>query len=64
MAKFKTVTVIISDDGSVEFNQEGYSGKECQGDIADLINAIGEEKKVTKKPEFYKDNKVQVRQRF
>jgi hypothetical protein len=64
MAGFRTVTVLISDDGTVEFDQIGYKGKECQGDIQDLISAIGDEKKVSKKPEYYKDNKVQVKQRF
>jgi len=61
---FKTVKVLINDDGTVEFDQIGYKGKECQNDIADLINAMGEEKKVTKKPEYYKDEKVQIHQRF
>ena len=64
MANFRTVKVLINDDGTMEFDQIGYSGKECQGDIQDLINSIGDKKKVTRKPEYYKDNKVQVRQRF
>jgi len=64
MSGFKTVTVLISEDGTIEFDQQGYKGKECSGDIADLIKAIGDEKKVVKKPEYYKDNKVQIRQRF
>ena len=64
MAVPKTVTVLINDDGTMEFDQIGYKGKECQGDIQDLVDAMGEEKKVTRKPEYYKDNKVQVKQRF
>ena len=61
---FKTVTILISDDGTASFDQAGYKGKECKGDIQDLIASIGDEKKVTKKPEYYKDNKVQIKQRF
>ena len=64
MAGYRTIKVLINDDGTVEFDQIGYSGKECQGDIQDLINAIGEEKKVTKKAEYYKDQKVRVKQRW
>jgi hypothetical protein len=64
MAGFKTIKVLINDDGTVEFDQIGYTGKECKGEIDDLIAAIGDEKKVTKKAEFYKDQKVSVRQRF
>ena len=64
MAGFKTIKVLINDDGTIEFDQIGYKGKECENDIQDLINAMGEEKKVTRKPEYYKDNKVQVKQRF
>ena len=62
MANLRTVKVLIKDDGTVEFDQIGYKGKECQGDIQDLINAIGDEKKTTKKPEYYKDNEVHIRQ--
>jgi len=61
---FKTVKVLISGDGTVEFDQVGYKGKECQNDIDDLINAMGEEKKVLRKPEYYKDENVQVKNRF
>ena len=64
MAGSRTVTVLINEDGTVEFDQIGYKGKECSGDIQDLINEIGDEKKVTRKPEYYKDNKVQIKQRF
>jgi hypothetical protein len=64
MAGFKTVKVLINDDGTIEFDQIGYKGKDCQNDIQDLINAMGDEKKLIQKPEYYKDEKVQVKQRF
>ena len=64
MAGFKTVTVLINDDGTMEFDQIGWEGKKCEGELQELIDAMGEEKKVTRKPEYYKDQKVQVQQRF
>ncbi len=65
MAGFKTITVLINDDGTIEFDQVGYKGKECNNqDIQDLINAMGKEKKVTRKPEYYKKEQVQIQQRF
>ena len=64
MAKFKTIKVLINDDGTVEFDQIGYQGKECSGDIKDLLAAIGDEKKTLKKAEYYKDQKVTIKQRF
>jgi hypothetical protein len=60
----KTVKVLINDDGTVEFDQVGYRGKKCSGDIKDLIAAIGDEKKTTRKQEYYKDQEVTVKQRF
>jgi len=60
----KTIKVLINGDGTVEFDQVGWSGKECNGSIKSLIDSLGKEKQVTKKPEFYKDNKVQVRQKW
>ena len=58
----KIIKVLINDDGTVEFDQIGWTGKQCSGDIKDLISAIGKEKKVTKKQEYYKDNAVRIQQ--
>lgn len=60
----RTIKILINEDGTVEIDQIGWQGKECSGDIQDLINALGEEKKVIKKQEYYKDNKAQVQQRW
>jgi hypothetical protein len=64
MATSKTVTVLIGEDGTLEFDMAGYKGKECQGEIKDLISQLGNEKKTTKKVEYYKDNKIHIEQRF
>jgi hypothetical protein len=58
----RTVKVLINEDGTVEFDQIGWNGKACSGDIKDLIEAIGKEKKVTKKQEYYKGQEVHVKQ--
>ena len=60
----KDIIVLINPDGTVEFDQIGWTGKKCSGEIKDLINAIGKEIKVTKKQEYYKDNEVHIQQRF
>jgi len=60
----KTIKVLINEDGTVEFDQIGWTGKQCSGEIKDLINAIGKETKVTKKQEYYKDNEIHIQQRF
>jgi len=58
----KTIKVLINEDGTVEFDQIGWTGKQCSGEIKDLINAIGEETKNTKKQEYYKENEVRIQQ--
>jgi len=61
----KIVKILIDDEGSVEVDQVGYKGKSCQGEVADLINALGEEKKTIKKPEYHKGTPVKnYEQRF
>jgi hypothetical protein len=58
----KIIKVLINDDGTVEFDQIGWTGKQCSGDIKDLISALGKEKSVTKKQEYYKDNQARIQQ--
>ena len=58
----KTVKILINEDGTVEFDQIGWKGKQCSGEVDDIINAIGSKKEVTKKKEYYKDTKVRIQQ--
>jgi len=60
----KIVKVLINEDGTVEFDQIGWTGKKCSGEIKELINAIGKEKKVSKKQEYYNDNEVHIQQQW
>lgn len=64
MAEYKIIKILINDDGTAEFDQIGWEGASCSGDIDDLINAIGEDKKVTKKQDYYKDQQVNVQNRW
>ena len=58
----KIVKVLINEDGTVEFDQIGWNGKTCSGEIKNLIDAIGKEKEVIKKKEYYKNAKVHIQQ--
>lgn len=64
MADYRTIKILINDDGTVEIDQIGYQGQECHGDVNDLIKAIGKETKTVKKPEYYRDAKVQIKQKW
>lgn len=58
----KEIEIILKPDGSVDFDQMGYKGKECHGDIDDLIKMIGEEKKNTKKKEYKQKKSININQ--
>jgi len=58
----KIVKVLINADGTVEFDQIGWTGKKCSGEIKNLITAIGKETDVTKKQEYYQENEIHIQQ--
>jgi len=58
----KIIKILINEDGTVEFDQIGWQGKSCSGEIDDLIKAVGKEKKNIKKQEYYKGNEVHIKQ--
>ena len=56
----KEVEIIIDkESGEIQIDQIGYRGHECSGDILDLVNALGNKKRVQRKREYY-DNKVRI----
>ena len=66
MAKFKTIKIVLGggEDGSeIEVEAIGFKGKGCAEATKEIIAFLGDDKKVTKKPEYHKDEKVQIRQR-
>lgn len=58
----KEIEIIIGKDGKVSLDQKGWNGKDCHGDIDEIIKALGKEVKTNKKAEFYKTKKVQINQ--
>lgn len=50
---FKEIELTFNPDGTVEIDQIGWEGQACDGAIKDLIEKLGIEKEVTKKPEHY-----------
>ena len=59
----KIIDITIKPDGTIDFDQLGYDGKGCQGDIDEIIREIGKVKSVKRKKEFYKTEKVKIKQR-
>ncbi len=62
MAKGREIEFTIKPDGEVEVDQIGYEGKNCVNDVKEILSALGREKSVKRKKEFYRDGKVQVSQ--
>ena len=61
--KEKSIDIIIKPDGTMDFDQIGYEGKICSGDIDELIKQLGTKIKTTKKQEYYKQQKVKLNQK-
>lgn len=49
----KKLEITIKKDGKVEFNQEGYPGNECQGDIDNILTALGQVTETKDKDNIY-----------
>lgn len=64
MGESRTIKCTINEDGTIEIDQIGWSGKECGKDVESFIKALGKEVQNTKKPEYYKENKVSVKQKW
>ena len=63
MAASKEIEIIINEDGTVELEQKGWSGKQCEGAIDDIIRAIGREVKSSRNKDWYKKQRIDVHQR-
>lgn len=60
--KAREIEFTIKKDGEVEVDQKGYQGKECSGDIQEILNKLGKEKKSIKKKEYHKVENVRINQ--
>jgi len=58
----KEVEFTIKPDGVVEVDQKGYEGKQCVNDVQEILSALGKEKKIVRKKEYYKDQKQGISQ--
>jgi len=63
MAK-KEIHISINPDGTVELDQQGWDGKDCDGAIDDLIKSLGKEITNKKKKEWYRKAKIQQKQKW
>ena len=59
--KEKEIEITIKKDGTIEFDQQGFEGKGCDGAINDLLEAVGKAISSQKKAEYYKDQKVKIK---
>lgn len=60
----KEINITIKPDGTIDIDQVGWEGKDCAGAIDELIKSLGDEKKVTKKSEWYKKVKTKQQQKW
>lgn len=59
----KEIEISIKLDGTIDFDQLGFEGKDCHGAIDDIIKSLGDSKKVIKKQDYYKKQKIRINQR-
>ena len=62
MANKREIELIINKDGTVEVEQLGWKGKDCENSIDDLLNAIGKPLSKKRTKEWYKQQKTQIHQ--
>ena len=57
----KTILVTVDEEGSVEIEATGFKGKACEAATDAMIKAMGVPVCTKKKPEYYQEDKTQVR---
>lgn len=57
----KTIDIIISADGNVAADLEGFKGQGCDSVITQLLNSVGAAAKKTKKKEYFQTEKQTVK---
>ena len=58
----KEVEIVISPDGTITADQIGWEGSACHGAVDDLLKQLGKRTKTSRKQEFFKEQKVKIRQ--
>jgi hypothetical protein len=59
----KIITVLIDEAGDQSVDTAGYQGKGCEAVQKAFADAVGKSTKVTKKPDYFKQAKVNTLQR-
>jgi hypothetical protein len=62
MTQPKEIEIIIKQDGTVEVDQKGWDGKECSGQVNDIVQSLGKKKKTKRKQSWFKKQDIQIRQ--
>ena len=60
----KEIEITIKTDGTLDINQEGWEGKNCEGAIDDIIKLLGKEIKTTRNKDWFKQQKVKINQKI
>lgn len=55
----KTITITIGLDGQAKVEADGYSGSACEKATVELLKALGGDQEETRKPEWFRQAKVQ-----
>ena len=55
----KEIEIIIETDGTLDIDQIGWEGKQCDGAIDDLAKSLGKITEKKKKHEYHKKVKIQ-----
>ena len=53
----KEITVDVETDGSLSIDAEGFTGADCEKATEFLEQALGQEQKRKRKPEYYRPQK-------
>ena len=58
----KTIDVIVGPDGGIKIEATGFKGADCEKATAFLEKALGTVGKKTRKPEYYRRERLRQRQ--
>jgi hypothetical protein len=58
----KSINITVNEEGQIEIEAVGFKGASCQQATDAMIKALGLPTKEIKKPEFFQEDKQQVRQ--
>lgn len=57
----KTIIVTVDENGQIEIEATGFKGKACEAATSSFIKALGVPVCTKKKPEYFQEDKQQVK---